>query len=97
MASTSAVQRVENGCAFLDEHVPGWRSRVDLQSLDASDCWSCVLGQIFGDFDDAVRLFALSDQQQYRLGFISGLKEVSATATEKRYQPLIAAWKDALG
>lgn len=40
-------QAVADGAAWLDGKTPGWRSRVDVETLDIIDCHRCVLGQIF--------------------------------------------------
>lgn len=44
---------VAAGAARLDEHIPGWPARVDLDSLDLADCAQCVLGQLFGSYGQA--------------------------------------------
>lgn len=46
--------RVERGAALLDEKVPGWAARVDVDTLALFDCTFCVLGQLFGDFGDGL-------------------------------------------
>ena len=43
--------RVERGVGLLDEHVPGWASRIDVARLDVRSP-SCVLGQLFGSYID---------------------------------------------
>ena len=43
--------RVARGAALLDEKLPGWWQRVDLDRLDLSKCTDCVLGQLTGDYD----------------------------------------------
>ncbi|MFI6819753.1 hypothetical protein ACIBJE_02225 [Micromonospora sp. NPDC050187] len=42
--------RVESGAAWLDLHHPGWHDLIDVDVLDLDDCYSCVLGQVIGDF-----------------------------------------------
>lgn len=39
--------RVARGAAWLDEKYPGWYSKIDLSVLDISDCYQCVLGQVY--------------------------------------------------
>lgn len=39
--------RVLAGVAFLDETVPDWRERINLDTLDVSSGQNCVLGQVF--------------------------------------------------
>jgi hypothetical protein len=54
VAWTQAVQRrqdeaacVARGAALLDEKLPGWHERIDLEILDLSETSVCVLGQLF--------------------------------------------------
>lgn len=44
--------RVARGAAWLDSVHPGWERRIDLASLDLASSCRCVIGQLFGDFDD---------------------------------------------
>ena len=45
--------RINAGAALLDEQVgPGWTSKVDSMTLDMSSSDRCVLGQVFGGFDE---------------------------------------------
>lgn len=46
MIDTAEV-RVARGAAWLDEKYPGWYSKIDLSVLDISDCYQCVLGQVY--------------------------------------------------
>jgi hypothetical protein len=59
--------RVAAGVAWLDENVPDWLGRVDPLTLDLSDDCGCVLGQLFGLFEDGLGETGLSDP--YALGF----------------------------
>ncbi len=56
---TEAVQR---GCAWLDSVKPGWEREIDLDGLEMGSCRHCVLGQMFGDFARAMKLFDLADE-----------------------------------
>lgn len=38
-------ESVQRGAAFLDEHYPGWRQRINLETLDMRFWDYCVLGQ----------------------------------------------------
>lgn len=44
----SLSTRVRRGVALLDEKVPGWHNRIDVDELDLTDTCHCVLGQITG-------------------------------------------------
>jgi hypothetical protein len=39
--------RVARGVALLDETVPDWRQRIDVETLDMTDGTQCVVGQVF--------------------------------------------------
>lgn len=43
-------ERVRAGVSLLDEQVPNWWNRIDLDELDIGSCYNCVLGQLFGGF-----------------------------------------------
>lgn len=40
-------KQIEAGASLLDEKVPGWESKIDLEELDLSDTYFCVIGQLF--------------------------------------------------
>jgi hypothetical protein len=43
-------EQIDNGIRWLDtKRGIGWEHDVDLPSLNLSDCWTCVLGQLYGD------------------------------------------------
>lgn len=44
-------EAVAAGIALLDRARPGWRDRVDRETLHLSSCQRCVIGQLFGDDD----------------------------------------------
>jgi hypothetical protein len=46
----SVEERVAAGCAWLDQHQPGWVEEINLDELQMDDCAMCVLGQTFGDY-----------------------------------------------
>jgi hypothetical protein len=41
-----------SGIAFLDKNVAGWRSKINIGSLNIQTDCGCVVGQIFGSFND---------------------------------------------
>jgi hypothetical protein len=53
MADLSIAERVANGVTWLDEHMPDWPSKLSVTVLDIEDCQRCVLGQLFGSFQEA--------------------------------------------
>lgn len=44
----SLATRVRRGVALLDEKVPGWHNRIDVDELDLRFCTTCIVGQLFG-------------------------------------------------
>lgn len=40
------TDQVAKGAAWLDANYPGWVDVIDLDSLDISDCTSCVMAQV---------------------------------------------------
>ena len=40
---------IEQGMAWLTEHRPGWRERIDRTRLDMGNSYGCILGQVFAE------------------------------------------------
>jgi hypothetical protein len=81
-------ERVRNGMAFLDERMPGWRERIDIDTLNIESCTSCALAQATGeDYRIAIESHRLSMEQRCRLGF---------TDLDLGHADLTKAWKQAL-
>ncbi|MGW4128017.1 hypothetical protein [Amycolatopsis japonica] len=58
-APESLATRVRRGVALLDEKVPGWHQRIDVEELVISSSEHCILGQLFGLYSagtDALKL-----------------------------------------
>ena len=43
-------QRIERGCAWLNENRPGWERMIDLGTTDIRRGSRCVLYQVFGSY-----------------------------------------------
>lgn len=73
----NAELRVTRGAMWLDDKMPGWELKVNLQDLEMSDCASCVLGQLFGHFTNAdvkdpeLLGFEVNDVWPDALGYVS--------------------------
>lgn len=65
------IPAVKRGIKFLDENVPDWHDRVDVQKLDLGSCQECILGQLYGSFDDGYRELGLSTIESAELGLDS--------------------------
>lgn len=51
--------RVEAGVRLLDSEIPDWWQRINLDRLDIACCFRCVVGQLYGDYDDGVETLEL--------------------------------------
>ena len=53
MTDLTIEQRVANGAAYLDKILPDWLDQIDLAVFDVASPCNCVLGQVYGNFDDS--------------------------------------------
>ncbi len=83
--TTTIATNAGRGAAYLDETTPGWADRIDLDNLRLSDKCACVLGQLDGDYDTALRARGLRGSQPARLGF--------TTSGRQTFVRLTAAWR----
>jgi hypothetical protein len=81
---TTYPTRVNNGAAFLDEHAPGWRDKVDPDTLRLSSAHNCVWAQTFGHWRAEWDTYGMTVDRMERLGFIPGTGEL---------EELTEAWK----
>jgi len=103
--SIPLAERVAAGMAWLDRvgTPPGrgpWRDRVNVSRLDMACDYSCVLGQIYGLYQDGYEELDLpSPVQAARLGFAIltdyGVTPIT-TGDSDRYRELTEAWRQAL-
>lgn len=54
ISETALATRVAKGAALLDICRPGWAAEVNIQSLQMHTCTCCILGQLYGNYDDGV-------------------------------------------
>lgn len=52
--ATIIKSRVARGAKFLDKIEPGWYNKIDVSKFDIEDGCDCILGQVYGDFWNAV-------------------------------------------
>jgi hypothetical protein len=62
-------ERVAQGVALLDEQVPGWVDRINLDALDVWNVRQCVLGQLFGGYNVGLFKLGLGKVGGAHLGF----------------------------
>jgi hypothetical protein len=51
MTTTVFACRARRGAAWLDQTMPGWFQKVDPISLDIGGSNTCVIGQLYGDYN----------------------------------------------
>jgi hypothetical protein len=88
--STTIPANVERGAAFLDEHVPGWEKKVDIEVLSLANPSYCVLGQVFRvnqhpAYGRGLRKLGLDYKGSKRYGF--------NIRPNQRFDRLTAAWQ----
>lgn len=85
----SARERVLRGVALLDEHAPGWHEKVDPEILAIRSPKNCICGQVFGSFQEGVRVLKLSGEGS-RYGFNA------APSAGVKISEVEAQWRDVL-
>lgn len=84
---TSVTEQVQAGADLLDKHGPAdWRSRVDLSRLDILDPDNCILGQIYGDYNQGMKSLGIVTGTAY--GFISAIADKSMN--EKKWKIIVS-------
>jgi hypothetical protein len=43
-------QGIARGIKLLDENCASWRTRININRLDMSIMFDCILGQVYGDY-----------------------------------------------
>jgi hypothetical protein len=59
MTPFDAEARVARGAALLDSHDPMWWKKINYRSLDIGSCIRCVLGQVYGTFEEGLEVLML--------------------------------------
>jgi hypothetical protein len=83
--SRSAVKR---GISFLDRHYPQWIEHINVETLDVGFNEVCMLGQLFGSFENGQQVLGLIPLQAEWLGF--------NTWIGNDHEELTACWKSAI-
>jgi hypothetical protein len=61
--------RVKAGAAFLDEKRPGWAAEIETFRLSLKSLCDCVLGQLYGFYEEAMSVLGLTSDRAIELGF----------------------------
>ena len=91
------------GMDLLDNKVPGWEDKVDLDRLNqyesrwTDDC-GCILVHVFGDYHDGLDEMKISKHNAEKYGFVIGSDSVTIGVTtaqdvHRSYKTLTAWWK----
>lgn len=68
----NARRAVKRAVSFLDwTGSIDWRSRVAVPYLDLYDAQACVLGQVYGDYENGLRVLGIREHDAVVLGFNS--------------------------
>jgi hypothetical protein len=83
-------ERVLRGLDLLQEkYGPGWEEMIIPADLEMADGSVCVLGQVYGDYEDGLEELGL--QNGLRHGFVEDEREGVS------YADLNAAWSEVFG
>ena len=89
------LSRVRRGVRFLDKLIPRWRCLIKLDDLNLAFCNTCILGQMFGDYDDGVvGLTGVNKKLAVQYGLIAPKTfRWGSTAQGEYYRELTQAWQ----
>lgn len=84
------TNRVDAGIAFLNVAKPGWEKKIDLDEFDLQNPWTCVLGEVYGNYFDGREKIGMdeNDTAPTYLGFCLG------KGRKKQYSLLTKIWKE---
>lgn len=83
-------QRVNTGATLLDQHEPGWASRIHTARLDLWSTADCVLGQLYGDgYNEGLAILLGDEAKAADHGF-------DTLGTGESYDALTYAWFQAI-
>lgn len=58
-SARKAAERVQRGAALLDRVDPSWRPKVKRSELNLSSPDHCIVGQVFGGYNDGLKRLGL--------------------------------------
>lgn len=59
------VCQVQAGAQLLDEQTPGWETKLDFGHLNMASTASCVVGQLFENFDWGTDILGIGSEGEY--------------------------------
>lgn len=63
-------KRVCLGFRLLTNHLPDWQNNIDLGSLDLNDSGTCILGQLYGSFQNGAAILGLCWKTSISVGLV---------------------------
>lgn len=93
--------RVDKGIAFLDEKVPGWRDKINRETLEVYSPCSCIIGQLYsGHYCQGLTQLGIPAEGQHAeeyLGFDIECDQGPISLHRSHgYAVLTQIWKDKL-
>ncbi len=89
-------ERVAKGSQWLDQKQPGWRQKINIDTLDVESMYNCVLGQVFGSFSHAIHDCGIP-LSILDWGFCCPIKySRDKSVVSQAFGKLTAAWKKVL-
>ena len=92
---SAIAERVARGAALLDEKMPGWAERIDLNVLNLASSCRCVLGQLHPNLEapddaylDGLSHLGVSTTDDSGYGFDTSDEDDGV------YERLTAAWRE---
>lgn len=83
------TEQIRRGAELLDIKLPGWRGRVNTEGLDMQSGCYCVLGYVFGFYEDGCFVLGLDRiSERVAHGFSMGF-----TGSEQDYHNLTMQWR----
>jgi len=79
---------IDKGIALLDAKVPEWCTKMQLDHLKLENPSSCVLGQVFGDYEHGLNTLKINGGADY--GFAMSHADYDDIPA---YGPLTRRWK----
>lgn len=92
------TRNVAAGIDYLDMTEPGWRDRINWESLNLESHCNCILGQLYGDYYGATQKLDMDIHEAAERGFNVSIGFLFETdhdmdALEDAYTELTKEWK----
>lgn len=83
--------RTQRGARLLDREAPGWWNRIEVGRLDLASCPLCVMGQLFGHYEQGLARLAVW-RRGHEYGFALPSFE-SALSSSEAWAELTEMWR----